>query len=241
MNAFSMEWAFGAYVILVATAVVGVLVRYLPRRVAGKGTAALLLWLGYAGIIGRLGLLRDPSLRPPGMVYLALPLIAFVVLVIARGRGGEKLAARIPLWLLLGFQVFRVGVEMVLQGLHDIGQIPRLMTLEGGNVEILVALSAPLVAWLATRGVRGRRWAWGWNLVGLLSLVNVVARSVLTTPGPLNLIPVEVPNSAIGNFPFSFIPGLMVPLALTLHILSFRAMRMQLRPGGARQSPARPH
>jgi hypothetical protein len=40
------------------------------------------------------------------------------------------------------------------------------------------------------------------NVLGLLSLANVVARAVLTAPGPLNLIHAEVPNRMIGTFPF---------------------------------------
>jgi hypothetical protein len=45
------------------------------------------------------------------------------------------------------------------------------MTLEGGNIEILVAVTAPVAAWLASRGTRGRRVAWIWNVIGILSHV----------------------------------------------------------------------
>ena len=39
-----------------------------------------------------------------------------------------------------------------------------------------------------------------WNVLGLLSLTNVVIRAVLTAPGPFNLIHAEVPNLMIGTF-----------------------------------------
>lgn len=225
MNNAPLIMAFGVYVALVAVAVIGVLWRHLPRRPAGIGILALLVWLTYAGAIGAFGVLRDPNLRPPGIVYLVVPLVGFIALGLGRGQGGRVLAMRIPLWLILGLQSFRVGVEAALHALWEVGLVPRLMTLAGGNVEIVVALAAPLAAWLSTRGSGGRRAAWAWNVVGLMSLLNVVVRAVLTAPGPLNLIHAEVPNMAIGQFPFSYIPGFMVPLALTLHLLAFRALR----------------
>jgi len=60
-------------------------------------------------------------------------------------------------------------------------------------------------------------------------LANVALRGVLTAPGPLRLIAAEVPNTAIGTLPFSFIPRLMVPLALLLHVLAIRALRYRMR------------
>jgi hypothetical protein len=189
----------------------------------------LVAWLVYVGALGASGLLRDLSLRPPAIVYLAGPALAFAVFGIARGRPGARLTAAVPLWALLGLQVFRAGVEAALHALHEAGQVPRLMTLAGGNVEIIVALLAPLAAWLSTRGSTGRRMALAWNVAGLLSLLNVVVRGVLTAPGPLHLIAAEVPNAAIGHLPYSYIPGLMVPLALMLHLLAFRALRAASR------------
>jgi hypothetical protein len=67
----------------------------------------------------------------------------------------------------------------------------------------------------------------GWNVLGLLSLANVAASSMLT--GPLKLISTEVPNVAMGIFPYAFIPGFLAPLAVTLHVLAIRAIANLLR------------
>ena len=66
------------------------------------------------------------------------------------------------------------------------------------------------------------RLALTWNVLGLLALANVVIRAVLTAPGPFNLIHAEVPNLMFGTFPFMFIPGFFVPLAIVLHVLAIR-------------------
>ena len=49
----------------------------------------------------------------------------------------------------------------------------------------------------------GQRLAMLWNVLGLPLLANVLTRALLTAPGPLNLIHVEVPNRMIGTFPCS--------------------------------------
>jgi hypothetical protein len=66
-------------------------------------------------------------------------------------------------------------------------------------------------------------------MLGLLALTNVVIRAVLTAPGPLNLIHAEVPDRMIGTFPFLFIPGFFVLLAVVLHFLAIRAISRRLR------------
>ena len=65
-------------------------------------------------------------------------------------------------------------------------------------------------------------------MLGLLSLVNIVICAVLTAPGPFNLVHAEVPNLMMGKFPFMFIPGVFVPLAVVLHVLAIRAISSRL-------------
>jgi hypothetical protein len=104
-----------------------------------------------------------------------------------------------------------------------------MLTFAGANVDIYIGASALVIAWLSMRGWWGERLALLWNVLGLLSLANIVTRAVLTAPGPLNLIHAEVPNRMIGTFPFMFIPGFFVPLALVLHVLAIRSIASHAR------------
>jgi hypothetical protein len=221
----SLGGLFLIYASLIAAAVAAFLLIAFRGRAASLAIACLSLWLGYAASFSYLGLLRDPALRPPGVLLMVGPILAVLVLFAGRSQAGLRLATSLPLALLIGFQFFRTGVEWTIHQLYLAGLAPRLMTLEGGNVEFVVAFSAPVVAWLSTRGALGRRLALGWNVVGLLSLANVVARAALSSPGPLNLIHTEIPNLGFGFFPFGLIPGFMVPLAVATHVLTFRALR----------------
>lgn len=217
---------FTVYLVLVIGSVVAVAGNWLPRRASMLVFTVLLVWLAYAGILGFAGVVGHYDSLPPGIALLTGPIV-LALLVLALSTPGRVVASNVPLWLLLGFQLYRTGVELSLHHLYSIGLAPKLMTLEGGNVEILVALTAPLAAWMVTRGSAARTFAWIWNLAGLFSLANIVVRAVLSAPGPLHLIHAEVPDTAILLFPFTFIPGFMAPLAFTLHVLAFRAFRKQ--------------
>lgn len=222
----SLPIMFSLYLAGVSAAAAAVAVATLQKREARLTISALAAWLAYAGALGASGIAGRTDLLPPGIALLAGPVVV-AVLLLTLTRPGAILASAIPIGLLMGFQAFRLGVEFTLTALANRGLAPHMMTLPGGNVEILVAASAPVAAWLAYRGSAGRKIAWAWNLIGLLSLGNIVVRAVLSAPGPLQLIHAEVPDRAILLYPFTFIPGFMAPLALTLHVLAFRAMRLR--------------
>jgi hypothetical protein len=211
---------------LVMLLVIGI-VRYLPRRYRMPSLVGLAAWVVYGGLLGYGGVIGNTALVPPGLAYLLVPIVLFVMFM-ARSRIGETVALSVPLWLLIGAESFRVVVELFLHQLWLNGQIPKMMTFHGANFDIAIGVSAPIVAWLlATHRISGRI-ALTWNVIGIAMLANVVIRGVLTSPGALHLISTEVPNAAIGTFPFTFIPGLMVPLALVLHVLSIRALRARM-------------
>jgi hypothetical protein len=215
---------FLGFVGITAAIVVALVARYLSGRTAFGVLAGLSVWFVYAGLMGYLGILKNMAMRPPGIAFLLVPVIGFLIFSLAKSSVTARFAPAFPLWILLGAQCFRVGVELFLHQLRIVGLVPKMLTFEGANIDIYIGASAPLMAWLCTRGRLGMKLALAWNVLGLLSLANVVVRAVLTAPGPFNLIHAEVPNRMIGSFPFLFIPGFFVPLALVLHVLAMQAI-----------------
>ena len=218
---------FLGFVVLMAVVVCALVARYRGPRDAAFVAVALVPWLLYVGVLGYGGVIRNTAMRPPGAVFLFAPVVLFLLVFLWRARASVALA--FPLWLLLGTQTFRVGGEWFLHRLLIEGLIPKMLTFAGANVDIYIGASAPLAAWLATRGPTGKGLALGWNVLGLLALANVVIRAIGTAPGPLNLLHAETPNRMIGTFPYMFIPGFFVPLALVLHILALKALNARAR------------
>jgi hypothetical protein len=222
---------FLGFVALITAVIVLLIARYGNVRLAFGALAALCAWFIYVGVLGYLRLMANTAMFPPGIALIFVPVVAFLALFILRvgSSAGAREALAFPLWVLIGMQVFRVGVELFIHRLWIDGLVPKMLTFAGANVDIYIGASAPLIAWLSMRGRRGQRLALLWNVLGLLSLANVVTRAVLTAPGPLNLIHSEIPNRMIGTFPFMFIPGFFVPLAVVLHVLAIRSIVSQVR------------
>lgn len=219
---------FLIFVAAVILSIIAGMLRYLPDKYRAPGLLAFAAWIAYGGMMGYLGVIGNAAMMPPGMAYLLIPGMLFVIFM-ASSRIGMTIAASIPLWFLAGMESFRIVVEYFLHQLWLAGMIPRMLTYQGANFDIATALSAPIVAWMLASNRLSERTALVWNVLGIAMLANVAVRGVLTSPGPLHWISTTVPNTAIGTFPYTYIPGLMVPLALVMHVLSIRALRSRMR------------
>ena len=194
--------------------------RYFPPQNRVPGLVALAAWMTYATAAGLL--LEKFNIRPVVVFYL-VPLVLWIH-ALTRTGVGLLIYRSVPLTLLTALQCFWFFVELYLDQLWKLGLLPKTMTFHGANFDVIIGLSAPVMAFLIAR----RRVSWqvllAWNVVGLALLANVLVRGILSAPGPLRLLVDDFPNRAIGVFPYSFIPGLMVLLAATLHVVSIRGL-----------------
>lgn len=118
-------------------------------------------------------------------------------------------------------QVFRVFVEVLLWLLFVQSLLPKQMTFEGRNWDILSGLTAFLAArFLLT----SKRWMIAWNLLGLGLLINIVTIAILSMPTPIRVFNNEPANTIVTQFPFVFLPTFLVPLAYILHLMSLRKL-----------------
>ena len=228
---------FILFLAIMTIGIVAATARYLGTRAAKLLLAGLCVWFAYVSLLAHSDVLRSVTMRPPGITFLGIPILIFLLISSVWLSTRSRIALAFPLWMILGTQAFRGGVELFLHQLWILGLIPKTLTFRGANVDIYIGVSAPLIAWLATRGRRGMQIAFAWNVLGLLALANVVIRAVLTTPGPLNLIHAEVPNRLLSTFPYLFVPAFFVPLAVVLHVLAMRAIVSRLRGGATQMIP----
>src|SRR2546422_5929681 len=148
---------FLGFVAMMAAIVVGLVARYLSRRARFSVLAGLSMWFIYVGLMGYFGVVRNTAMRPPGIAFLVVPVLGFLIFFIVRFSADARVALAFPLWIILGMQCFRIGVELFLHQLWIDGLVPKMLTFEGANVDIYVGASAPLIAWLSTRGRFGMR------------------------------------------------------------------------------------
>ena len=207
-------------------------------RISPKTTWTFLcLSIGWASVLTVLsinGFYADFSQFPPRLLLMgALPPILLVLFLALSGRFDTFLASLQPSWPIY-LQTFRVPVEILLWMLFIQQLLPEQMTFEGRNWDILVGLTAgPAGYFFMKRGTYRLKAALAWNIAGLLLLGNIVTIAVLSMPSPFRIFTNEPANQIVATFPYAFLPGLLVPLAFSLHVLSLRQLYLLKRAGVA--------
>lgn len=210
---------------------IGYLVRCgeLPRRALPVALAALALWLGLWGAIGHSGILNVWDGFPP-RAFPALVTLFVTNVWFAFSRTGRALARVLSFRWLIGFQAFRIPLELMLHRAMVEGLMPPQMSFEGLNFDIVTGLSAAIIALTSTR-VALPRWVYSaFNLLGSTLLAVIVTIAIVSLPTFALFGPDRV-NTWVFGFPYVYLPVVMVQWALLGHLLVFRKLRM--RSGGS--------
>ncbi len=195
-------------------------------RIITFSALGLGVWLVLTAGIASTSFLWQLDAQPPRLFLLVAPTLLGLAVFARSKKAGELLNALSPAWI-VGFQAFRVAMEIILWQLFLAGIIPVQMTFEGRNFDILVGLTAPIVAWLLARKKMPRTALIVWNWVSLAILLNIVIVAVLSTPVPFRVFMNEPANTVILSFPFVWLPTVVVPIAFLGHIASLRMIRIQ--------------
>jgi hypothetical protein len=211
-----------AFGVIVAAVIVAFLVGA-RRAYAAEPNKFIALALAAGAWLGLLcGLVA--SGRLPVLPLHGLPIFFGGVLLVSVATGlspvGAKFADTVPLAALVGFQAFRLPLELVLHSWAGQGTIPATMTWSGQNLDIVsgvVALcAAPFVA--RRRGV-----AWGANAVGFALLLNVIRVAVLSSPLPFGWGQ-QPPLLLAFHLPYALIAPVCVGGAFFGHVVLTRAL-----------------
>jgi hypothetical protein len=190
-----------------------------------SGNKAWFLWapLGWMIILTALsmsGFFENTQTLPPKIVLAPLVPIFIIILMFAL-PSGRKFILTLDLKLLTWIHLVRIPVEAVLYFLFIQKMVPEIMTFEGSNLDILSGISAPLAAiFLFSKGKVKRYGLMIWNLICLGLLVNIVSIAALSVASPLQQFGFEQPNTAILEFPYVWLPGMVVPIVLFAHLSS---------------------
>lgn len=192
------------------------------RRAANITAFVTGTWMMATWTAAESGLLRDFDLTPPPFAVMVAAIVVLAC-VLAFSGVGTRLAAGVPLWVLVGVQGFRLPLELAMHRMYELGIMPEQMSYSGQNYDILTGATAFIVAALLKSGWGGRVLVVVWNVFGLALLTNIVTIAILSTPrfayyGPERL------NVWVMDPPYVWLPAVMVLAALAGHLLIFRAV-----------------
>ncbi|HEX6333596.1 MAG TPA: FGGY family carbohydrate kinase [Flavisolibacter sp.] len=200
-------------------------------RASRSRTAMIFIsaWLVLQAILAAVGFYMAPTAMPPRVMFMLAPMLAMIAIILAT-PWGRRFMDSLDTTSMTWIHAVRVPVELTLFFLYTYGQVPRLMTFEGVNFDMLSGLTAPLAVWLAA----GRRpyhtvLFLAWNVLCLVLLFNIVYHGVLSAPTVLQQFAFDQPNVALMYFPYVWLPVFIVPAVLFSHVVLVRNTLRTLR------------
>lgn len=157
--------------------------------------------------------------------YLVLPPPALLVMILGTAFAARSLLKgawrALSLPVLVGFQSFRILVELLIHQAVLEGVAPPQMTWTGQNLDILAGLTALLLGPFAARVPIWLLWLW--NLGGLALLCNVVAVAILSLPLPFQQFWPD--NLWVMIFPYQWLPMILVLAAFLGHLALWQRLK----------------
>jgi len=185
--------------------------------------AIALLWMALQAALGLQGFYKDTAGMPPRFMWLLFPPVLLITGVLI--RGDKTTTAKYDVKVLTLLHIMRIPVELILFGLYLHKVVPRVMTFEGRNFDMLCGLTAPFIYYFGyIKPVLNRKIILAWNVICLLLLINIVVLAVISAPLSFQRIAFDQPNVALLYFPFVWLPGFIVPVVLFAHLYTIRKL-----------------
>lgn len=211
-------------IFFVLTTVLTLLLFYKATNYSTPVISLLLIWLMLQAVIAHAGFYTVINKMPPRFTLVILPPILFISGLFI-SKTGRKFIDRLQLKILTLLHIVRVPVELTLLMLYLHGFVPREMTFEGRNFDIISGLTAPFIYYF---GFVKKLFNWkillAWNIICLILLINIVSTAVLSAPFPFQQLAFNQPNVALLYFPFVWLPGFIVPVVLFSQLVAIREL-----------------
>ncbi len=216
-------------VLFALTTALTLFIFYRATHRSSKVLIILSVWLLVQTGISITGFYTVTSALPPRFILLPLPPLVTIILLFATKKGRMFIDGLKKDQLTL-LHVVRIPVEIVLFLLFVNGAVPKIMTFEGQNLDILAGITAPLIWYFGyVKNKLKPAIMMAWNIVCLCLLMNIVILAILSAPFPLQKIAFDQPNIAVLYFPFTLLPGFIVPVVLFSHLVCLRQLAKKMR------------
>jgi hypothetical protein len=191
------------------------------RRRTLYSALGMTVWLVGVAALALSGLLARFDLTPPPMaLWFAATLL--VPLAVALSPFGRRLALALPFTALVGFQAFRLPLELLMHRAAEDGIMPWVMSYSGYNFDIVTGATALVLGIALARANVPRGLIAAWNVLGFVLLAVIGSVAFAASPifqafGPENV------NFWVTRFPYSWM-STMVGAALFGHLLVLRKL-----------------
>src|SRR5262245_45772033 len=182
------------------------------------------LWIGLAAAAGSAGLIAVSRPFPIVGLFVAAPLVAAALA--ATWPQGRAALLSLPMHLLIGLNVGRVFAVLFLL-LAVEGRLAGPFPYFAGWGDIITGVFAVPLIMRVKGNATGHRFAIAaWNVFGMADLVLAIALGVTSSEGsPLQVFHTAPGSAAMQNLPWSFVPTVLVPIWMILHVIVWVQLR----------------
>lgn len=193
---------------------------------SNKIILVLIIWLAIQAIISINNTYSNDTNSLPPKIFMFGILPSLVMLLwLFFSKAGKRFIDHLSIEKLTYLNLVRIPVEFVLLWLFQNKFIPKLMTFEGWNFDIIMGITAPIIIYFGfVRQKLNRKILVIWNVIGVLLVGFIFIVAILSAPFPLQQLGFEQPNVGLLYFPFSWLPTFIVPLVILGHLISIRQL-----------------
>ena len=186
-------------------------------RTVAVSAAVLFCWYVSISVLGLQGAFAATVANVPVLPFGIVVPLGIGLWLFLRSESLKAAAAALPVSWLIGIQAYRViGVAFLFVWIS--GEMPAEAAIPGGAGDILVGLLAIPAAMAVNKRLTGARSiAYGWNYLGILDFATGIATGYLTSPGPLQLLALNHPNTMISHYPMVLFAVFAIPISSVLH------------------------
>lgn len=203
--------------LFIATCILCIALFHYAYHKNNKLTIIIICYAIIQSAVAYFGFYQNVNAAPPRVIFVMVPFCGFILL----GLQSNTLKPIIALKNLSKstlLHVVRIPVEIVLYLLYNYQMVPKLMTFEGRNFDIIIGLSAPIVAFLFHKQKISHQLLLLFNFIGLGFVLFILVNGVLSAQTPLQQFAFEQPNTAIHYFPFILLPSIIVSIVIYTHL-----------------------
>lgn len=199
--------------------------RYSSKNIKTTSITILLILVGWLMLTAGLSLMEIVS---PTMLAGLTGISLIGVLYVYKSRKLMQVVQKMPKNWLVNIHFLRIFTEMIMWFMYNdvTHRVPRHLTFEGGNFDIIIALTAPFIA---QRCFKARTWpksyATAWNYLGILFITGIYVMIILTSQSSLRFFTDDYLSSFTLMMPFIWIPTFTLPLFLLFHLLSIKQIK----------------
>lgn len=189
-----------------------------------------MVWMALIGGLAFLDFFKNTTTTPPRFLLVMIGNLVFIIYFYKKLKT-NSLRTGLNLNYVLIIHALRIPVELILYELYIKKLIPKIMTFNGLNFDILIGSSA-LILFVLIKVFKQNiplKILLIWNWIGIVFLLNIVIIAILSAPLPIQQLAFEQPNIGVLHYPFILLPSFIVPVVFLTHLISIHQLNLKLK------------